>query len=144
MEHKAETVQKTGKGIHALLPGSAERPVFLLCSALVSQQGFGAPLNPHFLPLTLLGELAKVETQHPSPSPENPSLIQPSQFFHLGTTRALPALLRALPWEGAGKLSCLDRPWLLSLHRFIFCLCFYPTLPKRSCNFSVFCMTSRE
>lgn len=134
-------LQKTEKGIHALLPESAV--TFMLYSALVSQQRSGAPLNSHFLPLVLLGELAKAETQHPCPSPANPSYTaQP--VFPLRYYRALPALLRALPWEGAGKLSCLDRPWLLSQQRFILCLCFYPTLPKYSCNFGIFCRINRE
>lgn len=84
--------------------------------------------------LILLGELAKVEAQDPCPSPAIPYPCIAQPVFPLRYYTALPALLRALPWEGAGKLSCLDRPWLLSQHRFILHLCFYPTLPKYSCS----------
>jgi len=94
-------LQKTEKGIHALLPESAV--TFMLYSALVSQQRSGAPLNSHFLPLVLLGELAKAETQHPCPSPANPSLTQPSQFFHLGTTELSPPSWEHSPGKGQGN-----------------------------------------
>jgi len=98
------------KGVHALLSGSAGCPVSLLCSAFAPLQGSGAPMNPHCLLLISLGELVKVEAQDPCPTPAIPSPRTAQPVFPLRCYRALPALLRALPWEGTGKLSCLDRP----------------------------------
>lgn len=99
-----------GKGIHALLSGSTGCPASPLCSAFAPLQGSGAPMNPHCLLLISLGELVKVEAQDPCPSPAIPSPCTAQPVFPLRCYRALPALLRALRWEGAGKLSCLDKP----------------------------------
>lgn len=102
-------------------------PSSLLCSTFSLLQGYGASVKPYCLLLILLGELEKVEAQDP-PAITSSCTAQP--VFPL----ALPTLLRALPWEGAGKLSCLGKPWLLSQHRLILHLCFHPTLPKYSCS----------
>lgn len=117
-------------GIHAVLSDSAAAPC--LCFALL--QGSGASMNPYCLLLILRGEPEKVEAQDPCPPPAIPSPCTAQPVFPLRCYRALPALLRALLWEGAGKLSCPDKPRLLSQHRFILHLCFHPTPPKYSCS----------
>lgn len=128
----ARAVWHKGKaiGIHAVLSDSAGAPC--LCFALL--QGSGVSTNPYCLLLVLLEELEKVEARDPCPPPAIPSPCTAQPVFPLRCYRALPALLRALLWEGAGKLSCLDKPCLLSQHRFILHLCFHPTPPKYSCS----------
>lgn len=123
--HKARAT-----GLHTVLSDPAGAPC--LCFALL--QGSGVSMNPYCLLLVLLGELEEVEGQDPCPPPAIPSPCTAQPVFPLRCYRALPALLRALLWEGAGKLSCPDKPRLLSQHRFILHLCFHPTPPKHSCS----------
>lgn len=107
MWHKTKAYRKRNPCTALRVSGC---PVSLLCSAFAPLQGSDAPLNPHCLLHISLGELVKVEAQDPYPSPAIPSPCTAQPVFPLRCYRALPALLRALPWEGAGKLSCLDRP----------------------------------
>lgn len=101
--HKTKAI-----GIHGVLSDSAGAPC--LCFALLL--GSGVSMNPYFLLLVLLEKLEKVEAQDPCPPPAIPSPCTAQPVFPLRCYRALPALLRALLWEGAGKLSCLDKPRL--------------------------------